>query len=164
MNKMARHINNLVRMSTTRGLMKSCRWLRIRNLVKLQLLNMMRKVIWQDVPRSINLKMIINDVMALSTEEPRLIITQQSFRWRTTKHWNQLPIEIREIQSFPKFKLAVRKWLSKSQHQSIEWTPQNTDNSHQDIVNMIMKAEKDKSPGCSHTPELVIRMQSQYRR
>ena len=112
MNKMARHVNSSGRMSTTKGLMKSCNWLNIRNLIKLQSLTMMWKVVWLQAPRSISQKITISDEMELSTSRARLQSTQHSFRWRTVKDWNQLPIETREIQSLPRFKKSVKNWLS----------------------------------------------------
>ena len=118
MNKLARHINNQGRMSTTKGLMKSCNWLSIRNLIKSQSLNLMWKIVWQNAPRPISQKMEITDSMELTTTRARLLTTQSTFRWRTTKHWNQLPLNIREINSYPKFKKQVNTWLSNQEEET----------------------------------------------
>ena len=117
MNKAARHVNNMGRMSPTEGLIKSCKWLQARNMVKLQSLVLMWKVVWMKSPLSMSRKITIDNDMYLSTTPARLQGTQQSFRWRTVVEWNRLPAEIRDLQSLQTFRRQVRKWLADQEQQ-----------------------------------------------
>ena len=111
LNKTARFINGQGRMSTIKGLMESCKWLRVKEMVSLYSLTLLWKVIWLQSPLHLNRKINVLDNMTLSTSAARLQSTQASFRWRSISTWNQLPSDIRHQQSLPKFKSNVKKWI-----------------------------------------------------
>ena len=116
LNKSARYVNNQGRRSPTRGLMSSCNWLNVRQLAALQSLSLMWNIIWMQSPLHLSRKIAVDDDMLLSTNNARLQSTQASYRWRTISTWNQLPVDIRHLQSLPKFKSAVKKWMKETKH------------------------------------------------
>ena len=56
-------------------------------------------------------KIEIGNENLVSTQEPRLMHTTLSWRWRTTELWNRLPGDIREVGSLPKFKNLTKNWI-----------------------------------------------------
>ena len=45
------------------------------------------------------------------TDEPRLLLTSETFRWKTTSRWNNLPMELRTELRLKRFKLDLKKWI-----------------------------------------------------
>ena len=43
--------------------------------------------------------------------KPRLEITENSYKWRASSQFNELPTEIRNCESLDQFKLKTRKWI-----------------------------------------------------
>ena len=40
------------------------------------------------------------------------LLTQRSFRWRSSKWWNAPPVQLRHSKSVEDFKGALKKWIS----------------------------------------------------
>ena len=39
------------------------------------------------------------------------LLANRSFRWRSSKQWNSLPIEIRHSKSVNEFKMSLKAWI-----------------------------------------------------
>ena len=69
------------------------------------------KIIRMKKPECMTSKFKIEDDDLLSTNSPRLQFTSNGFRWRTTKDWNNLPKDIREIKSLAILKRRPKSWI-----------------------------------------------------
>ena len=45
---------------------------------------------------------------------PTVALNLKSFRWRSVNCWNQLPIQVRQIESISEFKPKLKKWIEEN--------------------------------------------------
>ena len=45
---------------------------------------------------------------------PKLDLVKDSFRWRAANYYNQLPSNIKNLESLEKFKVETKKWISEN--------------------------------------------------
>ena len=92
-------------------LMSECRWLNIAQLTDYQYLIQLWKTYRWNVPKHLKDKIHLTPEDKITTTPPRLLLTTNSFRWRTTERWNMLPDHLRTEMSISRFKKGVKKWL-----------------------------------------------------
>ena len=93
------------------NLIRSVNWLSIKELVFYHTMIMAWKVIKLQTPVDLASKITINQDNTVQTHRPRLINTIMRLRWRICQGWNQLPVDLREINSLPRFKLRIKAWI-----------------------------------------------------
>ena len=111
-------LNNTVRFITrahnrthSDELMKSVRWMNIREMILQQTLVMTWKTVRIQKPSHLADNITMNQDELLSTRNPRLKNTEMALIWRMCSSWNTMPLEIRQIRSLPRFKNAVKSWI-----------------------------------------------------
>ena len=45
---------------------------------------------------------------------PQCSLNENSFRWRSTRYWNKLPLELRKMDNLVKFKKSLKTWVQKN--------------------------------------------------
>ena len=115
LNKTARMILNAGRMSRTTQLMRDCNWLYAKEIVKYHSLVNLWRTIRNGTPDYFNDKFTLNDDDdTVETTQARLMITSQSYRWRTARDWNSLPDTLKMCMSICVFKKHLRKHIMES--------------------------------------------------
>ena len=120
MNNAARYVMGLGRREHRTELMKQCRWLDFKELVQYHSLVLMWKVLWRQAPLQTSNRFTVDEDHKIKTSKARLQSTEQSWRWRTTPQWNQVPGEIRDLQSLTSFKRTLKKWIVTSREQVMD--------------------------------------------
>ena len=116
-NQVARFVTGSSSSTSNKLLMSKCRWLDIEQLTKYHsLLHMFKTVRWQ-VPQYMTTKLSISQECRITTKEPRLKITSNKYRWKTTSTWNKLPDHLRLETSIARFKTELKTWLHESENQ-----------------------------------------------
>ena len=111
-NQVARFVTGARITTSKKVLMSRCRWLDIEQLTKYHsLLHMYKTVKWQ-VPQYMTSKLEISQDCKITTKEPRLKITSNKYRWKTTSIWNHLPDNLRHETSVSRFKSGLKTWLT----------------------------------------------------
>ena len=111
MNSAARYVLNSGKRWSSNRLMEACGWMGIRELVVYHSLLTLWKILNYETPRQLFEKFNwIND-RKLSTSPPRLQTTEQYWRWRSVKYWNELSDTLRYATIMSTFKSGLRKLL-----------------------------------------------------
>ena len=117
-NKLQVLLNNTARWVTKKNkrthswkLIREVGWLDIEEQITYNSLNQMWKIVKLGKPEYIANRMEVDTNELITTNEPRLLNTTTSFRWRTSKIWNTLLLELRSIGSLPRFKSKIKTWL-----------------------------------------------------
>ena len=111
LNATARFVLNAPRYMRQSELMSGCGWLTVSEMVDyVSLVSLWKVVRWQ-TPHYMVDKILVCDDDKLWTKYPRLILTAEAWRCRTTSTWNTLPDFIRAELSIRAFKLNLRRWL-----------------------------------------------------
>ena len=108
MNSAARFSSGLPKRTRASTLMASNGWLSIRELATYHTALAMHNMVWKKAPLSLYKKISLDNDFRISTNRPRLQITEAGLRWRGTKLWNSLELDIRSQQNKVKFKKAVK--------------------------------------------------------
>ena len=111
LNKAARNITGLGRMTKTIVLMRRCNWLTASEMVKYHSLVVMWKELRRRTPDYFTDKLNLDKDDKITLTPARLVMTAESFRCRTTNWWNTLPDSMRGQMSLPLFKKQLRTWL-----------------------------------------------------
>ena len=122
-NKAARAVTKLDWNTPTEILLKQCGWLSVHQLSIYHSLILTHKVMQAKAPKYLYSKFNTNYFyktrQAASgkircTRTPELDLARDSFSWRSAEYYNELPIQIRSIQTLPKFKKATRLWIKQN--------------------------------------------------
>ena len=111
LNNCARFILKAGKIKKSKELMNELGWMNIGERIMMQTLVMTWKVRWLKTPQHLADRIVIKPDMSLSTSHPRLQNSERSLRWRMCEYWNLPPRELQELQSLPRFKAKVRRWI-----------------------------------------------------
>ena len=92
-------------------LMERCKWLYIQELDTLHSLVFLWKVLHHKRPRNLCGKFELTEDDLVRTLVACLQIADSSYRWQVASMWNNLPLEIRQIDALPRFKSRLRSWI-----------------------------------------------------
>ena len=95
LNDTARFITNKNRRTSTLELMTDCGWLTVSEMIQHCSLILLWKTLNLNSPNAMRDKIELNNENYVITNQPRLMHTTWSWRWRTTDLWNTLPGDIR---------------------------------------------------------------------
>ena len=122
-NKAARAVTKLDWNTPTEVLLKQCGWLSVHQLYVYHSLILTHKVMQAKAPRYLYSKFNTNYFYQTrqaasgkirSTRTPELDLARDSFSWRAAEFYNDLPIQIRSIQTLTNFKKATRLWIKQN--------------------------------------------------
>ena len=71
----------------------------------------MWKIVRQHSPENLSEKIFLDTDNFALTNYPRLQHTLKGFRWKTCQLWNRMPAELKENESFLRFKRESKRWL-----------------------------------------------------
>ena len=111
LNSTARYVLNKGKRTRTRELMEGCGWMFVEEMTRLHSLVTMWKLVNSGKPPQLMERMTITEDRKLDTVRPRLITTENYFRWRTRNHWNELPQYLREETRLIPFKKQLKKLI-----------------------------------------------------
>ena len=114
MNAAARLVTRSGKLTRQSDLFKECGWLRMEDWTSYSSLIQLWKACRWKIPTSLAEKLTIEDDELISTAQPRLLITKQTFRCNTVLTWNTLPDTLRAETSLVIFKKTLKKWLMES--------------------------------------------------
>ena len=120
-NKAARIVTKLDWSTSTPVLLAQCGWLSVNQLVVYHSVVLVFKVLQTKQPKPLH-NMFPTDYVYKNTSQarsrsikqrghPTKDLARDSFRWRAATTFNQLPAQIKNIETLPKFKLAAKKWI-----------------------------------------------------
>ena len=109
-NKVAHWITGSGRRVRISTLMEQVGWFSIQELVKIHSLIQIWKVINISRPEFFNERIELTEDNLISTNRPRLQFTKLGFLWRTSKYWNNLPLDLRMTKTLPVFKRKLKNW------------------------------------------------------
>ena len=111
MNKAARFVTGWSKRTNTTILMKACNWLLIEELISYQSMISLWNILHKKVPIQIFEQLTLDNDFIVTTNAPRLLLTSNSFKYRSIGKWNQLDLNIRNELSFPRFKKSLKNWI-----------------------------------------------------
>ena len=126
MNRTARWISNLPRKTKTVELMQSCNWLTALELIQFHSLLSLWKIINKQSPFQLWNKLNIDDNMYIDLRMPRLMMSQLTFLWRSSQHWNNLPEDLRHNKSYLNFKKKLKLHLTSLRNSNVPPSPSTT--------------------------------------
>ena len=131
-NKAARAVTKLGWYTTTEELLKQCGWLSVNQLIVYHTLILVYKVISNKSPVYLHNKIttefayptrmwthfkdgnIDTNLRVRPNQDTSHLITSRSFRWRSSKLWNALPVELRHCKSLDNFKSTLKTWIKQN--------------------------------------------------
>ena len=124
-NKAARSITKLPWNATTSHLLAQCGWLSVKQLMVYHSVVLLHKVLKSGSPKYLwemyDLDYSVEHFTRLSKKGlirlknvrlPKTDLATKSFKWRATRHYNDLPVEIRDIIEVDRFKCSAKKWIN----------------------------------------------------
>ena len=105
-NDTARWVMGMSKRSKVSTLMEKTGWLDVKELQY----SPGRWSTWTSQLRSKE-RMTVNNDLQIQVEKPRLLFTEDCFRWRYAREWKDIPIEIRQIGNVANFKRQLKKWI-----------------------------------------------------
>ena len=125
LNRAARAVTGLSCYTSTRRLMDSCHWLSVKQLVVYQTVVMIHKIVKSGSPYYIHERLSADypyqtrlattgGIRLDETFSTNYTLTQNSFRFRGAKEYNQIPASIRSITHMTTFKKKLKIWVKKS--------------------------------------------------
>ena len=93
-------------------LMNTCKWYDIVERTEMQSLIQMWKIARWKIPEYMSDKIKLEDDNRITTTIPRLQLTSNTFRWITTKKWNELPDQLRGETSLKCFKSGLKRLMA----------------------------------------------------
>ena len=123
-NTAARHITNLPCITSTETLLKQCNWLSVAQLVVYHSLILFHKVLTEQRPLYIYMKIKNVSRPTRTTDELTIAETRwfktstanRSFIPRAIQEWNKLPLDVRSIQSKEFFKQRLKLHIKANIH------------------------------------------------
>ena len=119
----ARYVTGHNRTTNTNKLLADCGWLSIRELTTYYSNIQFWKTLKWGKPKYLRDRLQIEDEDRISTEIPRLLLTELSFRCRTTTTWNTLPWTLRTMDTLKHFKSGLRTWILENREPGQEMEP-----------------------------------------
>ena len=117
LNAAARFVTGSNRFTSKHELMLGCDWLDIDELTEYHsLLQIWKAVRWgkSDYLREC---LLVEEEDILRTKIPRLQLTESSFRVKTVRKWNNLPIFLRTECKLKKFKVGIKMWIKERRNE-----------------------------------------------
>ena len=111
MNNTARFITKAGRRTSQTSLMSAVNWLHLDDMILLHTSILAWKVVNLNIPQHLADTITREPESKISTTEPRLQNTSSSVKWRMCYTWNEIPLELREEKSLPRFKNKLKNWL-----------------------------------------------------
>ena len=111
LNQAGRFVTGLDRTTRKSTLMKRCDWLDIKQLTEYYTLLQIFKTVKWGIPEAFNEKIQIADDGIISTRQPRLLLTTNSYRYKSVEFWNRLPDSIKAENRMSRFKIVLKRWL-----------------------------------------------------
>ena len=112
-NLAGRFVTQMPRITRQVDILNECGWMNVKDLTTYHTLCQMWKTIRWETPRYLHNKITVDDEDKISTTNPRLVITSQSYRWQAVKKWNVLPQDLRTEVSIKKFKIKLKQWIKR---------------------------------------------------
>ena len=109
-NKVARWITGSGKRTRISTLMEQVGWFTILEQVKIHSLTQIWKIINLARPELLRENIELTEDNLISTNKPRLQLTKLGFLWRTSKYWNNLPLDLRMTKTLPGFKRKLKNW------------------------------------------------------
>ena len=95
MNSVARWVTGMSKRTRTSTLLTRCKWMSVIELIEYHSILQMWKAIHKMKPRHIVDIIVIGQENILQTAAPRLKFTENCYKWRTIKAWNNMNAELR---------------------------------------------------------------------
>ena len=96
-------------------------WAYMPTLAEYQSLIQIWKTLYSKKPEYLYEKLITDDEDDLRTTEPRLQLTEGSFRWKAVKDWRMLPENVRKQDKLRTFKKELKLWLQDRRNIDPDW-------------------------------------------
>ena len=124
-NKAARSVTRLGIFTPVKTLLKQCGWLSVHQLVFFHTVVLLFKTLQNESPDYLysmagtdyNYKTRAKDSGKLRLVSDYKVdheLNLKSYRWRSIRSWNQLPLDITSISSLSKFKVQLETWVQKN--------------------------------------------------
>ena len=110
-NKTARWVTGMKRRTRIKDMITACGWLSIEETIEQHTLVMMWKLMHQNKPRHLSMKLKREENFKIKQEEVRLQFSERSLIQRGTKAWNTLPLDLRELSTLSIFKRRLKNWI-----------------------------------------------------
>ena len=128
-NKTARAVTKKGRKTHIRTLLKECGWLSVHQLGVYHSLVLVFKIFTTRSPQYLyqklsgtqgetryetrySQKLSANQLIKLGPDSmAQSDIARSSFKYRATRQWNELPVEIKQFKTINEFKVELRKWI-----------------------------------------------------
>ena len=107
----ARIITRKGKLTRQEDLLKEVDWLNIQNWTEQVSMIQMWKILRWKIPQNMTEDLTLNGEDRIVTDPPRLLLTEQSFKYVSIQNWNLLPDYMRGEQSLVRFKRQIRTWL-----------------------------------------------------
>ena len=124
MNKTARFVLRVNRRTRTSKLMNMCNWLNVKELCSYHSLSTMWTTLKFGTPTHIRNKLHLDQDRFLTTTTPRIQNTEMAWRWKTVPLWNNLPSDLRHLESHKKFKTELKKWILSNREDTVNTSTQ----------------------------------------
>ena len=92
-------------------LMRSVGWFTVKEQIVITTAVQTWKLLHLRIPARPLERIEVSNDWKMIVQEPRLISSQEHLRWRSSRIWNDLPLEVREIQTISRFKRQVKKTI-----------------------------------------------------
>ena len=109
LNAAARWTTGLTRRTRTDILMERTGWLTIREQLRVATAVLAWKQVYLGKPGRLMNRMTTNENKEIEVQDCRLQFSKDCYRWRAAQVWNDLPQNLREMSSLPRFKIHVKK-------------------------------------------------------
>ena len=124
-NKAARSVTRLGIFTPVKTLLKQCGWLSVNQLIFFHTVVLLFKTLENQSPQFLldmagtkyNYETRAKDagkLCVVSDYKPDNSLNLKSYRWRSSKYWNQLPQDITSTKSLYKFKGKLKVWVLKN--------------------------------------------------
>ena len=100
--------------------MTGCNWLTIVEMAEFVSLIQLFKVVRWKIPEYMRDRFALLDDGKLWTNKPRLLLTAEGWRCRTTVNWNNLPEVLRTELSLKAFKINLRRLIIERRTEILE--------------------------------------------
>ena len=121
-NKAARAVTKMGIYTPVQTLLRQCSWLSVNLLIFYHTTIMLFKTLQTQKPRylhemsstQLNYQMRADNVGKLrvvSDSIPEQGLNWKSYKWRSVRFWNQLPVNIRTMNNLTKFKSKLKSWV-----------------------------------------------------
>ena len=115
-NKAARCVTKLTWFTPTRTLLRQCNWLSVQQLIFYHTAIQMWKIRKYELPVSLHDRFHLRSTRsgsegALTIPPSDTSLAKKSFSVRAAATWNQIPVTIRNTESFTNFKRNLKQWV-----------------------------------------------------